>query len=91
MDEDNSGQIEIDELEQAFADFKIDEVYERPTLELTQINSVELVPRTPKRADMASAVSEGQNGEGLEDENDQRALDIKKLKIQAILEKIDLN
>ena len=35
MDEDNSGQIEIEELEKAFADFKLDEVYEKPTMELT--------------------------------------------------------
>jgi len=34
MDEDNSGQIEIEELEKAFNDFKIDEVYDRNTLQL---------------------------------------------------------
>tara|TARA_B110000285_G_C14768303_1_gene442804 strand:+ start:481 stop:630 length:150 start_codon:yes stop_codon:yes gene_type:complete len=47
-------------LEKAFADFKIDEVYEKPTMEFTYSNSIELVPRTPKRApDMHSAFSDG--------------------------------
>ena len=35
MDEDNSGQIEIEELEKAFTDFRIDEVYDRNTIMLS--------------------------------------------------------
>jgi hypothetical protein len=45
-------------LEKAFADFKIDEVYEKPTIELTKLNSIELVPRTPKRSEITSAISD---------------------------------
>ena len=76
MDEDNSGQIEIEELEKAFADFKIDEVFEKPTLELTQTNSYELVPRTPKRVEITTSTPIFDI-----DENAEKVLDLKKLKI----------
>jgi hypothetical protein len=44
-------------LEKAFTDFRIDEVYDRSTFDLTKINAMDLVPRTPKTKDIKSAIS----------------------------------
>ena len=60
-------------MEKAFTDFRIDEVYDRSTFDLTKINAMDLVPRTPKRKDVASAVSLD-----FEEVNKEKFLDINK-------------